>query len=228
MTASSALLLLSAVALVRGDLTTLDCPVRQLGLDMAQKLQPWRPVAAFTEIADALNGAVEAQHCKVAPSAPVQPSAPTTRRTLSYPLPTAEESPITVFVDAAAGSDAADGSLTAPLATIEAALSAVRRARSGALRGARATIVLRAGVHALAATLQLHAADSGLTLQSYPDEAATISGAKPVTVPWTRTTPPPRSAYEYRPGAVDDGFNLQTGVQVASVGAAQSACSALA
>ena len=193
---------------------------------MAQKLQPWRPAAAFAEIADALNGAVEARNCSVAPAAAL-PGA-TARRTLSFPLPSTAASPITVFVDAARGADAADGSLGAPLATVEAALAMVRRARTGALQGSHATIVLREGVYPLAATLQLDAADSHLTLQAYPDEDATISGATPLTVPWTRASPPPRAAYDWRPGTSDAGFNLQTGVQVASLAAAQSACSALA
>jgi hypothetical protein len=54
---------LSLVALPgsRADRATLDCPLRQIGLDYAQRVQPaWRPISAFSELADALNGAEEA------------------------------------------------------------------------------------------------------------------------------------------------------------------------
>lgn len=48
---------------------SLDCPLRQIGLDYAHSLQPWRPAAAFQEVADALNGAIEAANCSVRPKA---------------------------------------------------------------------------------------------------------------------------------------------------------------
>jgi hypothetical protein len=51
------------------DQQSLDCPLRQVGLDYAMTLQPFRPLAAFQEVADALNGAIEAQNCSVAPNA---------------------------------------------------------------------------------------------------------------------------------------------------------------
>ena len=48
---------------VSADLTSLDCPLRQIGLDYAASLQPFRSLASLQEIADALNGAVEAANC---------------------------------------------------------------------------------------------------------------------------------------------------------------------
>lgn len=35
---------------------TLDCPLRQIAVDYAQLLQPWRPLAAFQQVADGEEG----------------------------------------------------------------------------------------------------------------------------------------------------------------------------
>ena len=81
-----------------------------------------------------------------------------------------------IFVDAAKGSDAAAGSESAPLKTVEAAIAKARKAA-----GAPSTIVLRAGTYYLKETLALTAADSGLTIESFSGEVAEISGAHPLT-----------------------------------------------
>ena len=61
------LVALSALAAAAADRASLDCPLRQLQLDYAQQLQPTRAAVVFQELADALNGAQEAQNCSVAP-----------------------------------------------------------------------------------------------------------------------------------------------------------------
>jgi hypothetical protein len=92
----------------------------------------------------------------------------------------------------------------------------VRRARS-ALNLAegeeppRATVVLRGGTHSLRETLQLGAHDSHMTFQAFPGEDATVSGAVPVTAKWTKAAAPKRDAYEWKPGAADAQFILETG-----------------
>ena len=58
---SRAAIFLAFASLVRGDQKSLDCPLRQIGLDYAAKVQPFRAPSVFQEFADALNGAVEAQ-----------------------------------------------------------------------------------------------------------------------------------------------------------------------
>ena len=46
---------------VYADQTSLDCPIRQIGLDFAKSQQPFRASSVFEETADALNGAIEVQ-----------------------------------------------------------------------------------------------------------------------------------------------------------------------
>ena len=73
-------LLASLVTTILADRASLDCPLRQIGLDYAQMVQPqWRPLAAFQELADALNGAAEAVNCHIKPSMRGNESASTRR-----------------------------------------------------------------------------------------------------------------------------------------------------
>ena len=51
-------LLLALAGPASADKASLDCPLRQIGLDYAASLQPFRPAVAFEEVADALNGAI--------------------------------------------------------------------------------------------------------------------------------------------------------------------------
>lgn len=149
---------------------TLDCPLRQIAVDYAQQLQPWRPLVAFQQVADgalrsgrggicrsalltvtslaALNGAEEAQNCSVAPTAQtaLAPGPATTPDgMLIYPLPT---SGLIVYADPnpSRGSDArGDGSVGAPFLSLERAVEHVRAKRSGLPASTPASIVLRAG-----------------------------------------------------------------------------------
>ena len=46
--------------------------MRQLAMDYAQKIQPFRSKMHFQELADALNGAPEARNCNVTVNVPVE------------------------------------------------------------------------------------------------------------------------------------------------------------
>lgn len=205
-----AVALAAAVAAAAASQQTLDCPLRQLALNYAQQQQPFRPLAAFQEVADALNGAQEAQNCSVAPSAALKHAA-TTRRVLSFPLP-AEG--LTYYVDPSYGSDVrGDGTAAKPFSTLQHALRALRAKRASlgviASEAPQATLVLRKGTFALGETLHLTPEDSRVTFQAYPGEDVDITGAVPLTgAQWTSVAPPPRDVWEYRPGSLSTGFDI--------------------
>jgi hypothetical protein len=238
---SRAFALALALASASADKQSLDCPLRQIGVDYAQKIQPFRDTSAFRELADALNGAQEAQNCSVGPSG-AEVVANGGLRVQAFALP--PSSALTFFADASkALPDAtADGSQARPFGSLRRAVEAVRAARAarraagaaGALtEGDRAFIVLRAGTFFLASaaegarTLELSAADSFLTVQAFPHEDVVISGGVPLNVDWTAATPPTRSLYEWKSGSLGDGFDAAP-AQSMTVAQAQAACSALA
>jgi hypothetical protein len=68
------------------------------------------------------------------------------------------------------GSDAAVGSIDAPLKTITKAVAATRKL------AATKTIFLRAGTYFVEGTITLTAQDSGLSIEAYNDEPAILSG----------------------------------------------------
>lgn len=202
--AAAAMLSASAVA----NQQTLDCPLRQIGLDYAMTLQPWRPIEAFQEVADALNGAEEAQNCSVAPNAALLHagvkslglrggSGKASSRMATYPLP---KTGLVVFADPnpARGDDIkGDGSAARPYLSLQRAVQAVREQRSKAgvivdeLSPAfnpralpQATLVLRQGTFHLpttGGTLELTPKDSMISFQAYPSEEVFISGGVPIT-----------------------------------------------
>jgi hypothetical protein len=109
---------------------SLACKVRQVGLDYAQSLQgDIRPKAAWTEVADALNGADDAKGCIVTPrqqqGAQSRPNSPPSR-VLSYPVPS---DGMVIYVDAKKGSDdrgKGSGEKHAPFASLPFALAQIR------------------------------------------------------------------------------------------------------
>jgi hypothetical protein len=236
MTQNRAALFVASLVAVAANQQTLDCPLRQVGLDYAQKLQPWRSVASFQEVADALNGAVEAVNCSVAPTANKESTS--SSRVLSYALPPMGSAAGPVFfVDPspAKGSDiSGDGSEKYPFLTLQHALQAVRASRSAAgvphaRMAPQATLVLRAGTFYLGSTgtLLMTPEDSRVTMQAYPDEPVFISGGTPLNgLTWTAVTPPPRAAYEYRPGTLSDGFDIAPAGEY-TIEQAQALCNSL-
>lgn len=162
-----------------GDQASLTCPLRQVGLDFAAQLQPWRPQECFRSIAAALNGSPEAVNCSVSPkpvnfklTAPsvgpeadkhesYQPCVAMRSRVIQFPLPS-RAGELVFFVDPSAtrGSDVrGNGSLYAPFLSIRRAVTAVREARSAACVScahttAQASLVLRAGTFFLGSNEQ--------------------------------------------------------------------------
>ncbi len=95
------------------------------------------------------------------------------------------------YVDPAHGSDSASGNISSPFRTIHHAVEEVRRARVGDANrpnGSAATrgeVWLRAGTHFLfGCPLMLSAADSNLTIASYANETAVLSGGRLITPRW--------------------------------------------
>ena len=195
---SALLLLLLLTSAARVDPTTLDCPLRQLLLDSSQQIQPFRPLSAFQAIADALNGAPEANNCSVAPNPHLLRTAPFPAcPPLSAPLPHA--SALHVLVDCFVGSDGqhADGSPQSPFRTVHAALLHIRSLRASAPPSQLppAVISLSRGVHYLLRTLLLTPADSNLTIIGHAGLSA-LSGGIPVDsaadpLTWAPVAPPP-------------------------------------
>jgi hypothetical protein len=91
-------LVLALAGIASADKTSLDCPLRQIGLDYAASLQPFRSAAAFEEVADALNGAIEAANCSVSPKARAGGAASGSRVAWA-PLPRAGSGVASVFAD---------------------------------------------------------------------------------------------------------------------------------
>lgn len=205
--------LLVALSLAAADQTSLDCPLRQIGLDYAASLQPFRPAAAFDEIADALNGAIEAANCSVKPKAlQAGKFSASASRVAWAPLP-AGSGVGSIFADPTKGSDSAgDGTVSKPFRTIQRALKAVSSARARLqLRPDRApfAIVLRAGTFHLGSTINLDSSTgSFVSFQAYPSEQVSISGAAPIQhVKWVPFSPPPRASYETKLGCLAIQFD---------------------
>ena len=155
------------------DRSSFDCKMRQLAMDYAHKIQPWLSATKSQELADALNGAVEAQGCNV--------SAKTTSQRSPKPpsFPDTVAASAVFYVDTNKGSDTNTGSMDAPFQTIPKAVSAAR-----SLSGKPSTIVLRAGTFYLEDTIALTEQDSNLTIHNYPGEEVTISGGKVIKPSW--------------------------------------------
>ena len=175
-------LLVSAAA---ADRDSFDCSARALAVEFAASANPYLSAAHLQDIADALNGAPEkAKGCNVTVPRALAAARTAIPKFRPFPLP-ASGAP-SFFVDYNKGSDAASGTQAAPFKTVARALAASR-----APGGAAATIVLRAGTHFVGATLTLTGADSGLTVQAFPGEAAWLSRGVPLAgLTWAPYAPP--------------------------------------
>lgn len=156
------------------DQKSFDCKMRQLAIDYARQLQPDRSKVQFQQLADALNGAQEAQNCNVSVDH-IPDDNPDRSKFPVYDLPRAGSM---FYVDATHGKDSNPGTESAPFQTIAHAVEAARSASSPK------TIVLRSGTFYLTDTIQLGAKDSDLTFQNYNGEEVWVSGAKPITPQW--------------------------------------------
>ena len=156
------------------DRESYDCKMKQLALDYARKIQPFRTKEQFQQVADALNGADESQKCNVSVNMlddggqkpPSFSSVPKNMVSMFY-------------VDAKKGSDSNSGTMSSPFGTIAKAINASRSV------GQPSTIILREGTFYITDTIQLGPKDSGLTIMNYQSEEVWISGAKRITTKWT-------------------------------------------
>ncbi len=157
----------------------LDCEMRSFFVERAAKVNSNLNHAHAKQMADALTGD------------PSLPAGCTVRLPTGLPArPLTNEvgagSSETFFADSTKGSDlTGDGSLAKPYQSIQRALEATRGSSHPA---AVRRIILRGGTYFLSAPIELTAADSGLTIQTYSgDDTAWLSGAHELTgIHWER------------------------------------------
>ena len=177
-----ALLAVAALAAAAADRSSFDCEMRALAIEYAAARNPALSAAKLQQIADALDGTPEKpSDCHVV----VPPTLLRERAGLGrfgvFPL-SAEAAAAAFFVSYKGGDDGNAGTEMAPFKTVARALQATRAGGAGA----GGTIVLREGTHYLAQHIALTAADSGLTIQAFPNEEAWLSRGTPLTgVTWS-------------------------------------------
>jgi hypothetical protein len=160
-----------------------ECGWRALAFEFAQKIQPFRPAAAFQDVHDGLELATKCNSSfSLLPRAPVAAA-----------QPGAAPPATTLYVDFAAGSDSNPGTLALPLQHVATAVAKARTSPQPA------AILLRGGVHRLAATLALTSADSGLTIANYPGEAPVLTSGMVLKPTWAPVALPPASLQRQLP-----------------------------
>ena len=145
---------------------SLDCEIRNLAYQYAQKLLP--QYGSLQAVYDAL----QLQNCDISLNSGKYKSRPFLYQ--SY------KEGIEIFVDAVNGNDENSGDISHPLQSI---VKAIEVFRSQVVRYPT-TIYLRKGTYYLEQTVRLNAADSGLTIAGYEDEAPVISGGKLYKFSW--------------------------------------------
>lgn len=152
-----------------------DCGMRVLAVEFAGQTLPRLTAAQLQMVADALDGAQEAQNCTtpVPPSlATIAPAADARDGVRALPrVPLPAPGTAQYYCDAVHGSDSASGSEAHPFMTIAKGVDACAAAGSSAC-----TVVLRAGTFYQPAAIELSAANSGLTIQAYTGEEVWVSG----------------------------------------------------
>ena len=147
----------------------LDCALRMVALEMAAANLPLAASHAPYNLRSVFD-ALELGNCSAAPPRPGAPQLP---RGVTGPSPLEDA----LFVDGIKGSDAAIGTEAAPLKTVGRAVQlSTGHGRAGTV------IMLRAGTHFLAETLEITPTHSGLSIRAFPDESATLSGGTPLSL----------------------------------------------
>ena len=146
----------------------------ELGRDPGQTTDV---AAAHPDVIVAMRKIMDAQHV----------ASPSTSSSSSE-LAIASAPEIYVAAEGSPCSDAGPGTEAAPLCSLHAAAAAARTRHTG---GARATVVLRGGVHRLNRTLALGAADSDTMWAAYPGEKPVVSGGVRLVSTWQRASAPP-------------------------------------
>ena len=150
-------------------------------MDFARKIQPFRSADKFQQVADALNGAREAQGCNVH----VSKMAPTKSLFVESRLLRRSISNSSVYVDPVKGKDGnQNGSIDTPFLTIGYAVNVTRK------QAGPSTIFLRKGTFYLDDTIELGPSDSGLTITNYQNEEVWISGGKVIQPSWKKMAGP--------------------------------------
>jgi hypothetical protein len=157
------------------DFEKLDCGIRRQIYTRAQKLQPFRGV--HRETFDALR-----LHELCGDPPPLGESG-SSADFVAYNA----SGECAFFVQPSGGDDAADGTASRPFRSFARALHETRVSCSAHVPAK--TIVLSGGVHYLNQTIELGAADAGLTITSATGEQAWLSGGIPLPrdLAWTRT-----------------------------------------
>lgn len=159
------------------DKESFDCKMRKMAMDFAHKIQPFRSKEHFKEIADALNGAKEAQNCNISVSGLKLSDQENKKKPPAFAIPNTGS---TFYVDVKKGSNANSGTLDSPFETITKAVFSARAA------GQYSTIVLREGTYYQPEEIVLSSVDKGLTIQNYPNEEVWISGGMVITPQWEK------------------------------------------
>ena len=146
---------------------SLDCELRNLAYNYAQKLLP--QYGKFQAVHDAL----QLHDCDISLSSGKYEQRPF--RYQSY-----KEDAGKIYVDVVNGNDENSGDITHPLQSIA---KAIELFRSQVVRFPT-TIYLRKGTYYLEQAITLSAADSGLTIAGYEDEAPVISGGRLYKFSW--------------------------------------------
>eukprot|EP01083_Nonionella_stella_P091597 256156_1 len=179
-TTRNLLMVICTLIVVQGNMSTFDCPMRELALQFAHHIQPHLSMQQLQEIADALNGSPESQNCDISP-ATVFSDIPKTRNPSILPDITANTIPIKIYVSDKDGSDITNSglSLQSPFKTIQFALNKLIEYRNNSV-STKAMIILRAATYYLQSTLHITHLHSNLIITNYLDEQVTISGAIPL------------------------------------------------
>lgn len=169
-----------------------DCLMRAYAIEYAQDLQPLRASQVFHDIADALDGTPEkAPGCTVSFQPTMINSTVTAMPTSRFPLVDRNirepsTGGLTIYVATDGSDSSGDGTSSSPFATLIKAVDLSRK------NPGFDTIVMREGTYYQDQAVVLTAKDQGLTIQNQPGDEVWLSGAMPLRVKWSQTTPPPR------------------------------------
>eukprot|EP01064_Diplonema_japonicum_P030955 TRINITY_DN539_c0_g1_i1.p1 TRINITY_DN539_c0_g1~~TRINITY_DN539_c0_g1_i1.p1 ORF type:complete len:807 (+),score=265.40 TRINITY_DN539_c0_g1_i1:43-2463(+) len=148
-----------------------NCKMRKLAWEYGQKTVP--RLGKFENLYYALGLNKDCQNY----TGGIPSFTPADQEAKRGPFPTSRPGDAAVlFVDCATGSDGNSGSITAPLKTIQAAVTKGK--------GQQTTVNLRAGTCYLTEAVQVTAENKDLTIQNYNGEAVTVSGGKKVGLDW--------------------------------------------
>ena len=171
-----------------GPASAYDCVLRSYFVERAAQVNPNIDANRAQQIVDALAGDPSLPaNCVVKPPSTLPAAHSEGVSMTAKARARVAETGRTVYADSSKGNDSTgDGSIGRPFRTIERALHAVRV--SGPGNNGTRTISLRSGTYFLQESIELTAADSGLTIQTHPGDAtAWISGAVPLDgVKWEK------------------------------------------